>query len=249
MQMSENIDKWTKGMIAFRQKLTQPSKTAENPFFKSNYVTLDGIVKSADDAIKALGESCGIVYSQELSSDVNAGVVSVTTLVSHESGQYVMFGPLQVVITGKHDAQAAGSAGTYAKRYALSAALGITSDIDDDGNGASMNKSNQSNNSYSNRSNSNQYQTKKPTTNFADKKINKAKENQIIDMITQASELFEMDRKEFESSLFNKYGVPTVKDISNAIGDQMITYLSKGIEQGKQAQLSNQEKENKKQAV
>jgi hypothetical protein len=51
----------------------------------------------------------------------------------HTSGEWVEYGPLSVKPT-KNDVQGAGSAITYAKRYALSAIFGITSDQDDDGN-------------------------------------------------------------------------------------------------------------------
>ncbi|MCT2882993.1 ERF family protein, partial [Lentilactobacillus buchneri] len=45
------------------------------------------------------------------------------------------FDPLNVPV-GKNDAQAFGSAETYARRYTLSAVFGVTSDVDDDGNQA-----------------------------------------------------------------------------------------------------------------
>ena len=44
----------------------------------------------------------------------------------------------------KNDPQSIGSAITYAKRYALSAIFGITSDQDDDGNEATQTKKQQS---------------------------------------------------------------------------------------------------------
>jgi hypothetical protein len=44
------------------------------------------------------------------------------------------FGPLQIAV--KRDAHAIGSGISYGKRYALSAALGVVSDDDDDGNHA-----------------------------------------------------------------------------------------------------------------
>ena len=63
--------------------------------------------------------------------------VSVTTRVMHDSGQWIEFGPL-VVPMGKKDAHSTGSAITYAKRYALCAALGVVTDDDD---GAAAQKS------------------------------------------------------------------------------------------------------------
>lgn len=127
MKLSESIDEIVKGLVKFRRQLVQPKKDANNPFFKSKYVTLDGVIKAIDDAL----EGTGITYTQEATSEGN--FVSVATYILHESGQYLLFEPLTVPTT-KADAQAFGSAETYARRYALAAAFGVASDIDDDAN-------------------------------------------------------------------------------------------------------------------
>lgn len=127
MKLSESIDEIVKGLVKFRRQLVQPKKDANNPFFQSKYVTLDGVIKAIDDAL----EGTGITYTQEATSEGN--FVSVATYILHESGQYLLFEPLTVPTT-KADAQAFGSAETYARRYALAAAFGVASDIDDDAN-------------------------------------------------------------------------------------------------------------------
>ncbi|MFS0996097.1 ERF family protein [Enterococcus gallinarum] len=127
MKLSESIDEIVKGLVKFRRQLVQPKKDANNPFFKSKYVTLDGVIKAIDDAL----EGTGITYTQEATSEGN--FVSVATYILHESGQYLLFEPLTVPTT-KADAQAFGSAETYARRYVLAAAFGVASDIDDDAN-------------------------------------------------------------------------------------------------------------------
>lgn len=127
MKLSESIDEIVKGLVKFRRQLVQPKKDANNPFFNSKYVTLDGVVRAIDDAL----EGTGITYTQEATSEGN--FVSVATYILHESGQYLLFEPLTVPTT-KADAQAFGSAETYARRYALAAAFGVASDIDDDAN-------------------------------------------------------------------------------------------------------------------
>jgi len=55
----------------------------------------------------------------------------VSTTIWHTSGESVTFGPVLLAVAG--DARAAGSAVTYARRYSLTAALGIAPDDDDDG--------------------------------------------------------------------------------------------------------------------
>jgi len=66
---------------------------------------------------------------------------AVTTILMHESGEFLQSTlKLPIDITGgKNDAQKIGSAITYARRYSLSAILGIATDEDDDGNLASGN--------------------------------------------------------------------------------------------------------------
>lgn len=56
----------------------------------------------------------------------------------------MLVGPLTLTPT-KRDPQGHGSAITYAKRYQLSAAFGISSDIDDDGNSATFEDRNMDN--------------------------------------------------------------------------------------------------------
>ncbi|ETA73240.1 hypothetical protein LEQ_1708c [Ligilactobacillus equi DPC 6820] len=121
-------------MHEFRKKVKQPQKSASNPFFKSNYVTLEGVVKAIDEAL----EDTGLSFTQ-IVEDAGNGAVSVSTEVDHESGEYKIIGPLTLT-PEKRTPQGFGSAITYAKRYQLAAAFGITSDVDDDGNAGSFNQ-------------------------------------------------------------------------------------------------------------
>lgn len=62
--------------------------------------------------------------------------ISVTTRIMHNSGQWIECGPM-IVPVAKKDAQGAGSATTYGRRYSLCAALGVSFiDEDDDGQAA-----------------------------------------------------------------------------------------------------------------
>lgn len=191
MQMSDQIDKWTKGMIQFRKELKQPSKNATNPFLKNDYVNLEAILKSADEAIEKIAEDNGIVYSQDVTSATDTNIISVMTLISHVSGQYVIYGPFNVPAGSKKDAQAYGSSTTYAKRYALAAALGIASDIDDDGNDASNVKNSQNN--FNNRS-----QTKvknRQQNNNRIETINLNEANELEDLVTSTADETNVSRE------------------------------------------------------
>lgn len=79
----------------------------------------------------------GLSFVQATSCE--AGDVSVATMLMHESGQWIEFPPLTLHAADTKP-QTIGSAITYARRYSLSAALGMASEADDDGNAANGNQ-------------------------------------------------------------------------------------------------------------
>jgi hypothetical protein len=129
MRMSESIAEIAKALAKFQTEVKQPEKSGENPHFKSKYVTLDGTVK----AIHECAPNHGLSYIQ--SPLMTEDGVGVTTLLMHSGGEFIEFDPFILPLDRKN-AQGAGSAITYARRYSLSAAFGIVSDLDDDGNEA-----------------------------------------------------------------------------------------------------------------
>ena len=133
MNKSESIKNIAAALVKFQEEVKNPPKSADNPFFKSKYTPLDVIV----DTVKPLLGKQGLSYIQSPGGDGEK--ISITTLIMHISGEWIETDPL-VLKADKANAQGAGSAITYARRYALAAALGIASDEDDDGNGASGNK-------------------------------------------------------------------------------------------------------------
>lgn len=64
--------------------------------------------------------------------------VDVTTLMTHESGQWILTAPLFVPVDG-NGAQDQGGGITFARRYALQAAVGLSPAEDDDGASAQAN--------------------------------------------------------------------------------------------------------------
>lgn len=133
LNKSESIENLSKAMSEFQKNLKQPLKDANNPFFRSKYVPLENVVEAITEAAGPLG----ISFMQFASGD-DSGNIEVGTIILHQSGEYIEF-PSVRMKPEKQTPQAYGSAITYAKRYALSAVFGITSDKDDDGNEASGN--------------------------------------------------------------------------------------------------------------
>ncbi|PQC93489.1 single-stranded DNA-binding protein [Enterococcus faecium] len=130
MEFSQNTNEIFKAMANFRTNLKQPEKSAKNPFFKSNYVPLEGVVSAIDKAI----ENTGLSYIQNTMSEGQE--VSVQTVILHESGEYIICDPLSMPAS-KAEAQQFGSALTYCRRYSLASAFGVCSDFDDDANDCS----------------------------------------------------------------------------------------------------------------
>lgn len=139
MKMSESIGELAKALSNFQGEVESPKNKATNPFFKSKYAPLEEVIK----AIKPSLQKHGLSVTQIPITD--EGKVGVITILLHESGEYIETSPL-FLKTDKDTAQGAGSAITYARRYALSAVLGIASEEDDDGNVAET-KSKQDHNS------------------------------------------------------------------------------------------------------
>ena len=129
---SAEIGELAKALAAAQGEMTAASKDANNPYFDSRYATL----ASVWDAIRGPLSRNGLSVSQVLETpDAGPGVI-VRTMLLHSSGQWIC-SRYVMPIPDKLTPQAVGSAITYARRYALSAIVGIAPDDDDDGNGAS----------------------------------------------------------------------------------------------------------------
>ena len=110
-----------------QQAMNHAALDAENPHFKSKYASL----KSVIDAVKNPLNDNGITFYQR--SDPSQGGVAVETVLAHVSGETISTGLLRVPCD-KDNAHGFGSSLTYAKRYSLAMACGISADNDDDAN-------------------------------------------------------------------------------------------------------------------
>jgi len=131
MNKSEQINELATAMSKLQSETKGADKGANNPYFKSKYTTLE----NAWDSIRELLGKYGLSILQNLTTRESS--VAVTTMVTHSSGQWLEFGPLDIPIM-KKDPQSVGSACSYAKRYSLCAAVGIVSSSEDDDGEAAM---------------------------------------------------------------------------------------------------------------
>lgn len=117
-----------KAFIAAQKATESIRKASTNPAFKSNYADLSAVVEGVIPALNNAG--VGVIQAP----DFDGEMVSVTTVLLHESGASVS-STLHLRPT-KSDPQGVGSATTYARRYSLLAMTGSAPE-DDDGNAAS----------------------------------------------------------------------------------------------------------------
>lgn len=128
MNKSESIKNLSIALCKAQSEMGGAVKDAANPFFKSKYADLSAVVKAVKDPFT----NNGLSYVQFPIEQ--GGRIGVETILMHESGEYLS--NEFTVQLSKQDAQGAGSAITYCRRYALQAIAGIPSE-DDDGNAAS----------------------------------------------------------------------------------------------------------------
>lgn len=105
-------------------------KDTSNPFFKSKYTSLDTIT----ELIFPIMTKFGFAWVTMPGIDEGSGVPVLNYRLLHVSGES-LDGSMQLFLKNQ-DPQGQGSAITYARRYAITAVLGLVSDEDDDGNAA-----------------------------------------------------------------------------------------------------------------
>lgn len=118
--------------IAAQMELTNPTKdrTANIPLkdgrsYSYKYADLSAIIVHVREVLA----KHGLGFTQNIVT-AESGRVGVLTTIRHISGETIEFGPLSGPVS--NDWKDVGSAITYARRYCLTAALGIATDDDDD---------------------------------------------------------------------------------------------------------------------
>ncbi len=133
MNKSGSIKSLAIAMSKAQGEMGGAAKGVENPFFKKKYADLGSVVQ----AVKEPFANNGLSYVQFPIEE--GGRIGIETILMHESGEWLS-NSFTVQLT-KQDAQGAGSAITYCRRYSLQSIAGIPSE-DDDGNAASKGQQN-----------------------------------------------------------------------------------------------------------
>jgi hypothetical protein len=147
VQQTEEITALAAALAAAQAEFDAVGKASDNPFFHSKYADLPTIMRAVGPVLAKHGLAVTqhpgyATYATGGITDPSREIVdTITTRIVHTSGEWMQSTMLLHLIpdkSGHVTPQAQGSAITYARRYALSAALGIVTDVDDDGNQASQ---------------------------------------------------------------------------------------------------------------
>lgn len=123
MITSESLNELSAALAKAQGQMSGAVKDSANPFFKSKYADLASVWDACRDALSKNG--LALVQSPE----VDGLRVSVDTLLTHTSGQWIKG---TVSVSAKEDSpQAVGSCITYLRRYALQSFVGVAPEDDD----------------------------------------------------------------------------------------------------------------------
>jgi hypothetical protein len=111
-------------LIAAQADMPAVEPNATNPHYKSRFVTLDHLIAKTRPTLTKHG-----LAIMQFPSQLD-GAPALTTRLVHLSGEAVE--DTMPLVLAKQDMQGLGGALTYARRYAWSAVLGISSEEDDD---------------------------------------------------------------------------------------------------------------------
>lgn len=123
---SEQLNELFAALSKFQGEISNAHKSKKGHGY--NYADLASILDLTKDALAANGLSV-----IQLPGDADPGCISITTTLCHASGQWIESSYSMPIPENKRNsaAQNAGSAITYARRYALAAALGVAQTDDD----------------------------------------------------------------------------------------------------------------------
>ncbi len=127
---SDQINEIAKALAVAQAELEPAAKNAENPHLRNRYADLSAVY----EAIRKVLPKHGLAVAQVMLPR-DDGKAHVRTTLLHESGQWIA-GECVMPCDKQGGIQGMGSAITYARRYSLSAIVGVVSEEDDDAEAA-----------------------------------------------------------------------------------------------------------------
>jgi hypothetical protein len=126
-------------LIQAKKEFGSVKKDSRNPYFKSNYASLDAVLKAVEPALL----KNDLILTQKVEFDENFERSYVISLLFHSSGESIDSGKFYLPAGVETKPQEKGAAISYARRYSVQALLGLSAE-DDDGNSVSSGNNNAS---------------------------------------------------------------------------------------------------------
>jgi len=118
-----------KKLFEAKKEIGKISKDSKNPFFKSNYLSLNGLI----DAVEHVLEKHELLLLQPIKDGKVCTIIQDAGIEEKTSGGH--FVSSEIHLPNIQDPQKLGSAITYYRRYTLQSLLGLQAE-DDDGSQA-----------------------------------------------------------------------------------------------------------------
>jgi predicted secreted protein len=126
--MSEEIGKVSAALVKAQEEVETALKASTNPHYGSSYADLTSVL----GVIKPALATHGLAMVQY--PGYEDGIVTMTTILVHESGEWIQ-SPVAAIPITKQDPHGATSGVTYLRRTCASSLMALIAD-DDDGNAA-----------------------------------------------------------------------------------------------------------------
>lgn len=136
MKTSDSVGALAVALAKAQAKMAGARKESNNPAFNSKYADLASVV----EAIKGPLADNGLSYVQTPCTN-DKDEVGVETILLHSSGEWIK-GDAYFMPVAKANAHGFGSILTYARRYSLSALVGIAPEDDDANEGVGAKRPN-----------------------------------------------------------------------------------------------------------
>lgn len=127
--MSAEIGELASALASAQAELSPAAKNAQNPHLKNRYADIAAVYEAIRETLPKHGLSVSQIIMPHESK------ARVRTLLMHKSGQWLASECL-MPLDRNGGPQGMGSAITYARRYSLSAIVGVVSEDDDDAEAA-----------------------------------------------------------------------------------------------------------------
>ncbi len=122
MEKSEKIDTIAKALIKFQTDLRPVKADQRNTFYDSRYASLTAMKAAVADGLAAHG----LCVVQCFNPEHGTGEIGITTLLLHQSGQFLA-GTQRIPVT-KDSPSAIGAAASHGRRLGFAAILGLVTE-------------------------------------------------------------------------------------------------------------------------